>query len=88
MDKWNSQAQGLQRFEEWLVGAFSWPLTPQPTPSCSRPKALTLWKRREMLLVKARAAMSQWILKTLYLAAGSGTEESGRASVRGRSGKV
>lgn len=30
-----------------------------------------------MLLVKARAAMSQWILKTLYLAGGSGTERGG-----------
>lgn len=35
-----------------------------PTP----PQVLTLWKRSETLLVNARAAMSQWILKTLYLA--------------------
>ena len=28
---------------------------------------LTLWKTREMDLVKARAAISQWILNTLYL---------------------
>lgn len=28
---------------------------------------LTLWKTREAALVKASAAMSQWILNTLYL---------------------
>lgn len=67
MDIWNSPAQGLQGFGEWLVGAFSWPQRLQPTPRCSWPQTLTLWKRRETLLVKVRAAMSQWILKTLYL---------------------
>lgn len=40
---------------------------PQPHPLLPA-QALTLWKRSEMLLVKARAAMSQWILNTLYLA--------------------
>lgn len=39
-------------------------------------------------MVKARAAMSQWILKTLYLAGGSGTEKGGGASVRGRDGRA
>lgn len=54
-----------------LHGLLPGPRDPSPPPSAPR-KALTLWKRREMLLVKARAAMSQWILKTLYLAGGGG----------------
>lgn len=41
-----------------------------------------------MLLVKARAAMSQWILKTLYLAGRWGDRRGRRASVRGRGGWV
>lgn len=40
--------------------------------------------------MKARAAISQWILKTLYLAGGSGTEGGGRhwsgAGMRGGGG--
>jgi hypothetical protein len=48
---------------------------PPSRPSCFQPKVLTLWKRREMLLVNARAAISQWILKTLYLAGGQGEGE-------------
>lgn len=44
-------------------------------------QALTLWKRREMLLVKARAAISQWILKTLYLVGGG--EGHGQKEVEG-----
>lgn len=46
-----------------------------PTPPshpcvATGPSLLTLWKSRETLLVNARAAMSQWILKTLYLPEG------------------
>lgn len=38
-----------------------------------------------MLLVKARAAMSQWILKTLYLGGGLGERRgTGDASSRGQ----
>lgn len=55
------------------------PVSPPHPRAATRPWVLTLWKSRETLLVNARAAMSQWILKTLYL-----PEEKwvGRASLR------
>lgn len=64
----SAQAQGLHRLESGLHSLLrgprdaSAPLLPT--------KVLTLCKRREMLLVRTRAAMSQCILKTVYLAGG------------------
>lgn len=43
------------------------PVSPSHPRAATGPWVLTLWKSRETLLVNARAAMSQWILKTLYL---------------------
>lgn len=58
----------------WGVGCTGFFLNPETPahPLLFWAQDLTLWKRREMLLVKARAAMSQWILKTLYLVVGDG----------------
>lgn len=67
----------------WRVGGESWaerrrwngqgaradrcPVSPSHPCAVTGPWVLTLWKSRDTLLVNARAAMSQWILKTLYL---------------------
>ena len=77
----------VKRVDTWIAGRWpshkprvcrdlgDGPAGPfSPPPAAPRSKALTLWKRREMLLVKAKAAMSQWILKTLYLVGGSGRD--------------
>lgn len=52
------------------------PVSPSHPCFANGPCVLTLWKSREMLLVNARAAMSQWILKTLYLPEGERGGES------------
>lgn len=64
--------------------------TEVPSHPCvvTGPCVLTLWKSRETLFVNARAAMSQWILKTLYLPEGEwGGEHSLRTTCEALRGK-
>lgn len=64
-------ASGAEYEEGWRRHTVdTCPVSPSHPGVANGPRVLTLWKSRETLLVNARAAMSQWILKTLYLPEG------------------